>query len=162
MIDLKEIKRDLLYLPEHTPCSRHSGNPGCACHMALVVDEYGSTTGIVTLEDVIEEMVGDIRDEFDKPATRQIRQEGAAYRIHAAFPLHELANHIGDLGVDHTVTKADTAGGYLSEVLERVPHVNDQADIGRYRWTASKADERRVEEILLTPIDPDAPNQEKN
>lgn len=154
-IDLREIKRDLLFLPEHTTVLQALRKFQLArVHMAVVVDEYGSTTGIVTLEDVIEEMVGDIRDEFDKPATRLIRHEGDAFRIHAAFPLHELAHHIPNLGVDHSATKADTAGGYLSEVFKRLPQVDDQVDIGAYRWTVSKADERRAEEILLTPIDP--------
>jgi len=152
-IDLAKIRRDVLFLPEHTTVLQALQRfQKARIHMAIVVDEYGSTVGIVTLEDVIEEMVGDIRDEFDFAPVRMVRRDGDKFRIKGKFPLHELAHYIPDHGIEHTDIDVDTVGGYMSQVFSRLPEVGDKTDIGSYRWTVIAADSRRVKEVLVEPL----------
>lgn len=156
VIDLMKIKREVLFLPEHTNVLdalrrfQHA-----RLHLAVIVDEYGSTIGIVTLEDVIEEMVGDIKDEFDLFAAEMIKKEGEGFRVNGRAPLHELAQHIPELNIDHTEENVDTAGGYVSQVLGHLPVAGESFVVDPYSWTVTSADVRRVREVLLTPVSKD-------
>ena len=163
IIELEKIKRDVLFIPEHTnalEALRHFQH--ARLHLAVVVDEYGASIGIVTLEDVIEEMVGDIKDEFDLFAADLIKKEGDTFRISGRFPLHELAHHVPDLHIDHTEEEVDSLGGYVSQVLGHLPAKGEHIEIGPYRCTVSAADVRRVREVVLTrkPSDADASAEE--
>ncbi len=153
-IDLMSIKRDILFLPENLDLLRALRRfQEARLHLAAVVDEYGSTLGIVTLEDVIEEMVGDIRDEFDAFAPEMIHREAGGYRVNAMFPLHEIAHRISDIGVDHTEENVDTLGGFLTQQIEHLPQTGESAVIGPYRWTVTAADTRRIHEIRIEPME---------
>ena len=151
-IDLMKIKRDVVFLPEHLnilEALRHFQR--ARLHLAVVVDEYGATIGIVTLEDVIEEMVGDIKDEFDLFAAEMIKPEGDGFRVNGRLPLHEFVQHVQGLNIDPAEVGVDTVGGYVSQVLGRLPAVGDVFDSGPYTWTVSLADVRRVREVVLAP-----------
>jgi len=151
-IDMMKIKRDILFLPEHLNVLQTLRRfQDARLHMAAVVDEYGSTLGIVTLEDVIEEMVGDIKDEFDLYVPDLFHNEDGQYRVSGRLPLHELAHYLPDLGIDHTEEDVDTVGGYISQHMERLPHVGESAVVGPYEWTVTAADARRVHEVVLRP-----------
>ena len=153
IIDLEKVKRDVLFLPEHTNVLDALRRfQSARLHLAVIVDEYGSTMGIVTLEDVIEEMVGDIKDEFDLFAADLLKKEGNGYRINGRFPLHELAHHLPEVNIDHTEEDVDTVGGYVSQLLGHLPSVGESVAVGPYRWTVTSADVRRVREIHLTPL----------
>lgn len=151
-IDLMKIKRDVVFLPDHLnvlEALRHFQR--ARLHLAVVVDEYGATIGIVTLEDVIEEMVGDIKDEFDLFAADMVKPEGDGFRVNGRLPLHEFVQHVPGLDIDPAEEDVDTVGGYVSQVLGRLPVVGESIEVGPYTWTVSLADVRRVREVLLTP-----------
>lgn len=151
-IDLMKIKRDVVFLPDHlSVLDALRQFQRARLHLAVVVDEYGATIGIVTLEDVIEEMVGDIKDEFDLFAADMLKPEGAGFRVNGSLPLHEFVQYIPSIEIDPAEEDVDTVGGYVSQVLGRLPVVGESIDVGPYTWTVSLADVRRVREVVLQP-----------
>ena len=150
-IDLTKIKREILFVPELTPVpkllrqfqTRHM-------HMAVVVDEYGSTQGIVTLEDVIEELVGEIEDEFDPVSRTDFLPEGGGYRVSGLFPLHELRDRLKL--PDLEAQDVDTIGGYVVQHLGRWPRTGDVLPLGDgYSARVLSVMQRRVGQVLITP-----------
>ncbi len=108
-------------------------------HVAIVIDEYGGVAGLVTMEDVIEELVGDIVDEYDReiPDVEQI--EEGLYRINARFPLFEL----GDLfEIELEDEDVDSVGGLLTKELGRLPKVGDQVELSGLELTADRVEGR--------------------
>lgn len=159
-LDLMRLKREVLFLPEHLNILQALRRfQDARVHLAIVVDEYGSTLGIVTLEDVIEEMVGEIKDEFDTVVPEMFHAEDNGYRVNARFPLHELEQHLPDLGIDHTEEDVDTVGGYVSQLMERLPVNGDSVVVGPYRITVTSADARRVRELFLAPLEAETKNE---
>ena len=143
--DLHRIKRDLLPVPEMMPLeklltfflSKHA-------HLALVVDEYGGTVGIVTLDNVLEELVGDIQDEFDaeKPELRKVNED--EFVIEGGLGLYELHDLIG---LELESADVSTIGGYVTHLIGHLPKQGEQTRIEEYAVTISKTDGRRVIEL---------------
>ncbi len=143
--DITSIKRELHNVPEMMPLeklltfflSRHA-------HLALVVDEFGGTAGIVTLDNVIEELVGDIQDEFDaeKPEMRRVSKD--EFVVAATLSLHEL-NEM--LGLDLESTEVSTIGGYVTQLIGHLPKTGERTRIEDFEATVTKADGRRVLEV---------------
>ncbi|MDQ3314365.1 MAG: hemolysin family protein [Verrucomicrobiota bacterium] len=143
--DLMRIRRDVLNVPEMMPLekllnmflTKHA-------HLAVVVDEYGGTVGMVTLENVLEELVGDIQDEFDaeKEEFREINEN--EFTLEGAVGLYELQDM-----ADLTLESADvsTIGGYVTHLLGHLPNQGEQVRIENYLVTVTKTDGRRVEEL---------------
>ena len=161
-IDLMKIKRDILFVPEMTAVprllrqfqTRH-------VHMAVVVDEYGATQGIVTLEDVIEEIVGEIEDEFDPVRQTDFLPEGRGYRVSGMFPLHELRDRLNL--PDLQAQDVDTIGGYVVQHLGRWPRTGDTLPLGdRYNARVLSVLQRRVGQVLITPTDGEQGSDGKN
>jgi CBS domain containing-hemolysin-like protein len=118
--------------------------------MAVVVDEYGATQGVVTLEDVVEEMVGDIQDEFDVVPAAPFLAEGDVYRVSGSCPLHELVEHLG-LKIEDE--EAATLNGYLVQQLGRFPEVGDRLKIGGFEARVVSTERRRAKMVELKRID---------
>jgi CBS domain containing-hemolysin-like protein len=143
--DITSIKRELHNVPEMMPLekllsfflARHA-------HLALVVDEFGGTAGIVTLDNVIEELVGDIHDEFDvdKPEMRRVSQD--EFVVAATLSLHEL-NEM--LGLELESTEVSTVGGYITQLIGHLPKMGEKTRIEDFEATVTKADGRRVLEV---------------
>ncbi len=151
-IDLRRVKRNPMFVPEQMPVPDLLREfQESRKHMAVVVDEYGMTQGIVTLEDVIEEMVGEIEDEFDIPASPFVRQEGGGWRVRGMCPIHELHAHLQmpKLAEEEEV---DTIGGYIGKWLGRLPEVGDTIPLEGYEARVLSIERRRVGEVLLTPL----------
>jgi putative hemolysin len=124
-----------------------------ALHMALVVDEFGNVDGLVTLEDIIEEIVGEIRDEHDDQAGAwQTALEGGRYLIAGAAPVKEV-NALLPLNIPERPDYTTLAGFFLDE-FGRLPHEKDALSFGGYRLTVEKMSKRR---IALIEVAPDRP-----
>jgi len=122
-------------------------------HMMIVVDEYGGTAGLVTLEDLLEEIVGEIRDEYDSAEEDLlvILNDHEA-RVDAGFPLEELNSRLG-LAIEES-GDYDSVGGYVHSVLGKIASVGDSFKAGKARWTVEKVKGRRIETIRLTADQP--------
>jgi CBS domain containing-hemolysin-like protein len=143
--DLLRIKRELIPVPEMMPLekllnlflSKHA-------HLAVVVDEFGGTVGMVTLENVLEELVGDIQDEFDtdKEEFREISEN--EFTVDGALGLYEL----NDLaGLELESADVSTIGGYVTHLLGHLPKQGEQVKIDNYLVTVSQTDARRVHQL---------------
>jgi putative hemolysin len=122
-------------------------------HMMIVVDEYGGTAGLVTLEDLLEEIVGEIRDEYDSAEEDQLAiLNDHEARVDAGFPLEELNSRLG-LAIEES-GDYDSVGGYVHSVLGKIATAGDSFKGGRARWTVEKVKGRRIETIRLTADQP--------
>jgi putative hemolysin len=117
--------------------------------MAVVVDEYGATQGIVTLEDVIEEFVGEIDDEFDSGEAPTFRAEGEGYSVSGQFPIHELIERLA-LG-DWPTGDVDTVSGYVTHRLGRFPEAGDAVPLGPYTVRVVAVQRRQVRRATVMP-----------
>jgi CBS domain containing-hemolysin-like protein len=143
--DLLRIKRELIPVPEMMSLekllnlflTRHA-------HLAIVVDEYGGTVGMVTLENVLEEIVGDIQDEFDteKAEFRKINEN--EFLVDGALGLYELRDLAG---LELESADVSTIGGYVTHLLGHLPKQGEQVRINDYRVTVSQTDGRRVGQL---------------
>ncbi len=150
-LDLKQIKREVLYVPELLPVPKLLRQfQSSQTHMAIVVDEYGATRGIVTLEDVLEEIVGDIKDEFDTMATKDFVMEGESFKVSGQFALHELREKLSLADVE--LGDVDTIGGYVVQELGRWPKPGDTLPLGEYQLRVLSVQQKRVGLILITPM----------
>jgi putative hemolysin len=119
-------------------------------HMAIVLDEYGSTAGLVTLEDLIEEIMGDIQDEHDseEPLLQYIDQD--IIEINASMRIEEL-NEL--LGLNLQYEEADTVGGLVFAVLDRVPVEGDVVEIAELAFTVWEMEGHRIEKLRLEKLE---------
>jgi magnesium and cobalt exporter, CNNM family len=122
-------------------------------HLAVVVDEYGELEGIVTLEDLLEEIVGEIEDEFDLPDESIERLENGRVRVHGTFPIDDFNEQFG---VSLPVEDYHTLGGLVFGMLGRAPEPGDEVDHEGIRFTVLTVEGSRIErlEIELPPHEP--------
>jgi CBS domain containing-hemolysin-like protein len=143
--DLLRIKRDLIPVPEMMPLEKLLNLfLGRHAHLAMVVDEYGGTVGMVTLENVLEELVGDIQDEFDveKEEFRKVNEN--EFVVDGTFGLYELHDAVG---LELEGGDVSTIGGYVTHLLGHLPRQGEQVTIGDYDVTVTQADSRRVRQL---------------
>ncbi len=123
-------------------------------HIAVVVDEYGGTAGLVTLEDLIEELVGEIADEYDREEPKVEPLPGGGVRVNARFPVDE-ANDLLHAALPEG--DWDTVGGLLLHEIGRAPHAGDRAELGGWRLVAERVQGRRVTRVRIEPAPLPAP-----
>jgi CBS domain containing-hemolysin-like protein len=149
--DLMTIKRDLVPVPEMMPLekllnlflSKHA-------HLAIVVDEYGGTVGMVTLEDVLEELVGDIQDEFDMEKAEFQKINANEFTVDGTLGLYEL-NEIAKLELESP--DVSTIAGYVTHLLGHLPKQGEQVKIDNYVVTVTQADARRVKQLHFRKVE---------
>jgi CBS domain containing-hemolysin-like protein len=117
-------------------------------HMAMVVDEYGGIQGIVTLEDVLEEIVGEIDDEMDSEEAHLLKQPDGSL---ACRGIADLRGVFAELGIDATGIDSKTVSGFLAERFGGVPQAGQQLDFGGFRFRVAKASNKRAERVLVQP-----------
>ena len=122
-------------------------------HMAIVVDEYGGTAGMVTLEDLLEEIVGEIRDEYDSAEQDMLTLlKDREARVDAGFPLEELNERLR-LGLEES-GDYDSVGGYVHAMLGKIAEEGDSFRAGRAKWIVEKVKGRRIQTVRLISEDP--------
>jgi len=112
-------------------------------HIAIVVDEYGGVSGLVTIEDVLEQIVGDIEDEydFDESEDNIIAETGGGHRVKAQTEIGDFNAHFG---TDFADDEFDTVGGLVLQAFGRLPKRGETAIVGDYRFRVVRADSRRL------------------
>jgi CBS domain containing-hemolysin-like protein len=144
---LRALKRDVLFVPESCEVGELLGQfQRTRIPLAIVVDEYGGTSGLVTIEDVVEELVGDIQDELDaEPPSVQMREDGTLL-VDGTVPLGDLPIE----GLDtQTKLSGDTVGGYIIAQLGRLAHPGDRVRIGSHEATVEDMRRRRIGRVAL-------------
>jgi CBS domain containing-hemolysin-like protein len=147
---LLEIKRDLPFVPETMPLERIL-NTFLARRtlMAIAVDEYGGTAGLVTLENVLEELVGEIRDEFDVEQLPVQKVSENEFLVDGVMPLHDFARMFD---IEPDSKDVVTVSGYAIHILGHVPERGAQLRIGRWTGTVEAVEGRRVKTLRLKKI----------
>lgn len=124
-------------------------------HMAIVVDEYGGTAGLVTIEDILEEIVGEIDDEYDTQTPEVAELAGGAYRVLARMHVDDFAELIG-IEIESEEEGVETVLGLVAKRLGRVPIPGSQVDVDGWRLTAEQGAGRRnrIGTVVAQPVDP--------
>ncbi|MCE9681272.1 HlyC/CorC family transporter [Halomonas alkalisoli] len=147
---IEDILRPAMFVPESKRLNsllkefRDTHN-----HMAVVVDEYGGTAGIVTIEDILEQIVGDIEDEHDTDEEDDIRELGEGrYAIRALTPIEDFNERFGTGFSDD---EFDTVGGLVMQRFGHLPGRGEHAELGGWRFTVLNADNRRIRLLEAAP-----------
>lgn len=152
---LRELLRPALFIPESKRLDallklfQESRN-----HMAVVVDEYGGLAGIVTIEDVIEQIVGEIDDEHDSAADNWVLSGGGDGRtvVKALAPIEEFNDYFG---TDFASDEFDTIGGLVANGFGHVPRRGESIVLGEHGFEVVRADSRRIHLLIVTPPVPE-------
>ena len=121
-----------------------------AVNLAIVLDEYGVTAGLITMEDLLEEIVGEIRDEYDadEKADYEVITEGKEYRVSGSMNLEDFCDLIG---MSYESEDSDTLGGFLLELFEHFPEVGESCETPEgVRFLVQSMDKKRIETVLVT------------
>ncbi len=128
-------------------------------HLAVVIDEFGGTSGIVTLEDIIEEITGEIYDETDEDEVEDVvALEDGSFRLQGGTHIETIADAL-KLSFDPN-GDYDTVAGFLIDKLDRIPQVGEEVDFQGVKFVVDEADERRVISVIATPIVEQSPPAE--
>jgi CBS domain containing-hemolysin-like protein len=139
------LVRPAAFVPEtKTLDSQLRDFQGTPAHIAIVVDEFGGTSGLITREDILEEIVGEIRDEHDTETAPAIRQDGARFWVDGRVTLDELS---AALGSTFAHAEVSTVGGLVYSVLGRVPRPGDELTLDGFRVVVERVEQRRVTQV---------------
>lgn len=153
--DVRDNLRPAVFIPESKPLNillrefRESRN-----HMAIVVDEYGGVSGLITIEDVLEQIVGDIEDEhdYDEDEDNIIADRSGRLRVRALTEIDQFNEYFG---ADLSDEDADTIGGYVTAALSRMPRRGDKVVIARFEFEVLRADARQVHVLMVRALSDD-------
>ena len=153
--NLSAVLRSAVFVPESKPLNlllkefREQRN-----HMAIVVDEYGGTSGLVTFEDFIEQIIGDIEDEFDEDesADNIFPVSAERYRINATTEIEDINQYFG---TDYSDEEADTIGGLVIQEIGHLPVRGEKVIIGPLQFTIARADNRRLHTLMAMRVKED-------
>lgn len=118
--------------------------------LAIVIDEYGGTAGLVTTEDLLEEVVGDIQDEYDMEDTVMKKIAPNTFILSGDVPLQELSEKYPSMHLPERSSNYETVAGYIINEIGRIPRVNEEIIIGNHKFIITKAKQSRIETVKLT------------
>lgn len=152
---IAEIKHDILFVPPSMPVlDLMLKMQTLHIHLALVVDEYGGTDGLVSIEDIIEEIVGDIADEHDEEAPHAAALPGGAFLADARIGLEDFKNETGiEMPLPEDDSEVETLGGLAVAILGRVPQRGEiVVHPAGFEFEIMEADPRRVKRLRIRPV----------
>ena len=149
-ISLDEIMRPPYLVPEskHVRVLLKEFQETCI-HIAIVIDEYGGTSGLVTIEDLIEEIVGEIQDEYDLEEKWLVEQSDGTLLVDGRLNIEEFEEYFD---IEVAREKFDSVGGYIVEQYGRVPDVGEQVRVGDFDMLIVKGDQRAIRQIRIIPL----------
>lgn len=141
------LARQPYFVPETKPVEELLVEMRERTHIAIVADEYGGTAGLVTLEDLLEEIVGDIADEYDREEPLVVEEGNGRFRVDARLPVDDLNELLGtDLD-----TETDSVGGLFTEVAGRIPERGESVVIEGVRLTVTELQGTRIRQLTVEP-----------
>ncbi|HJV65134.1 MAG TPA: hemolysin family protein [Geomonas sp.] len=157
-IDLRSLIRAPFFVPETKNLEEllHDFKKR-RVHIAVVIDEYGGTAGLVTIEDLLEQIVGDIQDEYDLETKRLTEQADGAVIADARLPIEELEEHFG-VAVERE--KFETLGGLIFHLTGRIPSAGEVIENHSLVMTVLEADQRRIAKVRVVRREPGVQDKE--
>ncbi len=148
-----DLARDVTFIPENKPVARLMREmQDSKFHIAIVADEYGDIAGLVTLEDCLEELVGEIVDEYDAEEHDIERFDDGTLLVDGGLNIGDVAD---ELGIDIPNEDFDSVGGFVFSALERVPEPGDAIDFEGFAFVVESVEGRRVRRVRVTPAPQD-------
>lgn len=150
-IDLKKIMREPYFIPETKSLEEllHEFKRK-RVHIAIVIDEYGGTSGLVTFEDLLEQIVGDIQDEYDLEEELLVEEADGSVVVDGRLPIEDLEEHFG---IEVERDKFDSVGGLAIHLTGRIPKDGDEIRSKQLLMTVLEADERKIKKLRISRID---------
>lgn len=153
-VDLKQLLHPVLFVPETMPIDQLFAEfRKQKATFAIIVDEYGGTSGLATLEDVLEEIVGEIYDEYDQVSQRIEVIDADQLLVHGMTSLRELEER---LEIEIPVTEAETVGGLVLYLLGRFPKTGEKAKYGKLEFIVEDVGKKRIHRVRVIRTDSDA------
>ena len=156
-VNISKLKRDVLFVPASMPAlDLLLRMQTTRIHLALVIDEYGGTDGLVSIEDLVEEIVGDIEDEYDvEEAPEILRQSDGSFIVNARTSLEDFKERAGvDVAFEDVGEDVDTLGGVVVAALGRVPGRGEVVSHGDFEFEILEADPKRVKRLRIRARQP--------
>jgi putative hemolysin len=149
--------REALFVPETKPVGELLREMRRRTHIAIVLDEYGGTAGLVTIEDLVEEIVGEIYDEYDEQVQVVSDLGSGCFAVDGRLPIDDFADL---LGVDMDGVDADTAAGVVSELAGHIPEVGESIVAAGVRLTVAAREGNRIRQVTTQPASRDSDEED--
>jgi putative hemolysin len=145
---LKELVRPIMFVPETLKINQLLREfRRQHMHIAIVLNEHGIMTGLITLEDVLEEIVGEITDEHESVAAKIVRNKDGSLSVEGSISLEDLGEV---LKIEFKTTESVTLSGFLTERLQRMPKKGDRLVYLQYIFLINKSSNRRIHQVIIT------------
>jgi CBS domain containing-hemolysin-like protein len=159
-VSLREIAREPLFVPESKRAADLLRDfQRVKVHLAIVFDQFGGTAGLVTIEDILEEIVGEIQDEYDQEEPMVVQEGENQWLVAAILRIEEVNDELGlELEAEND---ADTLGGFIVERLGEVPEMGDAIEADHARLEVVDLEGRRITKVRVTRLPSDLPTEEE-